>query len=146
MILLLEIVVGLVVSFVGLVFVAAVVSVVLDHRKLDRARRAALTARERLDLERKLADQRERVDVRVVVLPLGTNSYRWIAWDDAPMFPEQVEGVLVPYSAGMSESLEQAQADARVAVFRRLEGRGRVTRFELEPPEPGSTATRGGAS
>lgn len=120
----------------GLLLVLAVVGIIVstrDSRRLERARRAGLTARERLDLERKLAETRERIDVRVVILPVGENSYRWIAWDDSPMYPEQVDGVLVPYGAGMAPSYEEAEADARVNVFRRLEGRGHVVRIELEP-------------
>lgn len=126
----LAIVGALVIGASSLVTLLAAFIAVRDARRLRRARTAALTARERLDLERKLAASRESIPVRVELLAVGTGAVRWIAWDDDPQFDEQVDGVLVPYAAGTAATRIEAEDDARVAVLRRLDGRGRVVRVQ----------------
>lgn len=87
------------------------------HRRPPRDAHAAALAAV-AEHRQKVAESLERLVIRVrgeiIVSPEGA---RWLIWDARPHFPEQVEGVLVPYALGTADSEEAARTAMEEAVI-----------------------------
>lgn len=85
------------------VLLAAFASVVRDRARARRADVAGDAAVADLEQLRRTAEGRTVVPVRIELVPRVDGAYGWRVWDAAPLYPEQVEGVLVPYALGEVE-------------------------------------------
>jgi hypothetical protein len=112
---------------------AALVSVLLDRRRARRGGEAGLEALRHLEEERKRANAREVVEVRLELVPNGAG-WRWLVWDASPAYDEQIEGVLVPYSHGWT--IERAAAERQARSTIRVDDRAVLVELVIREPRP----------